>query len=95
MFAGDESGRIFIGHTGGIGGGKPGVGKTGFVRLYRGAAMWRPVAWRGHRDTPDALILGALDDPQLPGLVAAFVRETDRIKKKLTDDRSADESVPF
>jgi len=74
LFVRDESGTIFLAHTGEIGGGDLGVTKE-FIDSHLGP--WHDVSGAGS-DTQtknQVLCIGALDDPQLAAKVAAFVRQ--------------------
>ena len=77
VFAKDESGRIFICHSGKIGGGRPGIGKKLFKDNYRGKKV---MVSDGEEEEEFALI-GGINSPRLPYQVRAFVLEVDRLKK--------------
>lgn len=77
VFAKDESGRIFVCHSGKIGGGRPGIGKTLFKDNYRGKKV---MISDGEREEEFALI-GDINSPRLPYQVRDFILEVDRIKK--------------
>ncbi len=78
-FLRDASGRIYLAHSGRIGGGRPGIGKEEFVAFYRGT-NWQTVRWPDGRITR-MIVAGRLDDPQLPAQIAAFVGEVSRFKE--------------
>ncbi|BFP40450.1 hypothetical protein FGF1_12950 [Flavobacteriaceae bacterium GF1] len=64
-------------HNGNIGGGRKGVGKSGFIEHYNGT--FERVDAEGLSD--EVTILGNLNDFQLPYQIKNFVYEVDRIKK--------------
>ena len=78
VFLRDVRGTVYIGHSGKIGGPRPGVNKSTFMEHYRGD-NWGTVAWPKGKKT-EVVVIGALDDKDLPALVAEFVREVKRIK---------------
>src|SRR5437867_1488924 len=43
-FVRDLNGRVYLVHSGGVGGGRKGIGKGAFAKFYRGAD-WRSVSW--------------------------------------------------
>jgi len=78
MFLLDRDGKVYLGHSGKIGGGKPGVGKSNFLAAY-GADQLEPVAWPSGRQT-EALILGRVGSPDLAGHVRDFVAQVREFK---------------
>jgi len=72
----DRQDRIYVVHRGKIGGGKKGVGKALFEKLYRG--VWADME-DGDAVTTVALV-GALNSPRFVRQVAQFIRKIDRIK---------------
>ena len=75
--AADERGRLHLMHTGRIGGGRRGIGRTLFQRHFRGEFV--EVA-QGVRISQLALA-GDFNSPRLAYQVAHFVREVQRIKQ--------------
>ena len=84
MFALDETGGIHLCHTGAIGGGKKGVGKTAFWKRYRGNSEKVHIPTR-NRSIP-VVDLGPVTSKMLPSRIALFIREVARIKKSIDDD---------
>ena len=78
-FARDESGAIYIVHTGRIGGGRPGIGRTAFIQHFAGFKSWIDVERSGK--TKRAVVVSPLEDRDLIPNLALFVSEVDRIKR--------------
>jgi transcriptional regulator with XRE-family HTH domain len=80
LFVRDDSGAVFIAHSGKIGGGRPGIGKSRFMQA------------RGQQDVvsvqfPDGLegdyiVLGRIDDQNLLARLAEFVRAIAQFKQE-------------
>jgi len=77
-FIKDSTGRFYIGHSGKIGGGKKGVGKQAFLSYYPSRNI-QTIEW-GTDDHEDVIVLGAVDAPQFPAQVAAFVHQVAMFK---------------
>jgi hypothetical protein len=77
MFLRDDSGNVFIGHSGKIGGGKQGVGKRAFLSSGHGGPVVPVTMARGTRDMR---VIGRVDSPRLPAQVARFARDVDSFK---------------
>ncbi len=85
------SGPSYLVHRGNMGGGKPGIGKYGFlaecpqlpVNLYD----------EGQGESP-AIVVGMLDDPSFAISVTDFVKSVDTIKKKLSGESEAPPGMP-
>jgi hypothetical protein len=77
FFAEDEGGGVYYCHTGKVGGGRKGIGQSAFVDFYRGD--FHEVRWSDGKTT-QGIAIGRLNDPNLPALLAAFVREVDAFK---------------
>jgi len=71
-----ENGGTLVLHRGTIGGGKRGIGKTLFLKNFRGDFV---TALDGNRETEFCLI-GEINSPHFPDQVAAFISEIRRIK---------------
>ncbi|MHC4415662.1 MAG: hypothetical protein ACYS0G_10290 [Planctomycetota bacterium] len=78
VFLRDDRGVIHVAHSGKIGGGRAGIGKTAFLAAYRGDNI-EPVEWAdGVRSK--AIVVGAIDAREFPSQLAHFVREVERFK---------------
>jgi len=71
IIAADESGALFLAHSGRMGGARPGQRKSAF-REFLADGVWRPVIWPDGEET-DALIVAPLDSPRLTRLLGGFV----------------------
>lgn len=71
-------------HSGKIGGGRKGIGKTGFIANYNGEFLDLDVEGAPENGT----IIGNLNDPRLPYQIKNFVFEVHRIKDVLFHGRS-------
>ena len=78
VFACDDTGKIFIGHNGKIGGGRKGIGKDLFWKNYRGPEAVN-VCFPDGVELEMALI-GHVDGKSLPEQMAHFIHEVERIK---------------
>ena len=71
IIATDETGALFLAHSGRMGGARPGQRKSAF-REFLADGVWRPVIWPDGEET-DALIVAPLDSPRLTRLLGRFV----------------------
>src|SRR4030067_3014964 len=63
LFARDGKGKVFLAHSGKIGGGKEGSGKNTLENLYRGG-NWQTISWPDGLDT-EAIVIGRVDSKLL------------------------------
>lgn len=90
-FAADPRDRVFVTHSGGIGGGRSGIGKNGFLEYISEHAHLPLVdidSQDGGRTT--RLLLGELNTPSFRSRTAEFVHLVDRFKRHARAD--ADEA---
>ena len=80
VFVRSDNGTIYMAHNGGIGGGRPGVGKAAFLKYY-GDDTLDIVTWPDRQEF-DYIIIGALDDDELPVHVAEFVHKVAEFKNQ-------------
>lgn len=78
VFMQDDSGRIYLGHRGGVGGGRPGIGKKAFMASMGPEKL---VDIQDGDRVSKVVMIGALDATDLPECVAAFVRRVEQFKK--------------
>jgi hypothetical protein len=83
-FVREVGGRVFLAHSGRVGGGKKGVGKRTFVDFHPGLA-WATVAWPDGKQSEVILVAG-LSDPHFPQQVATFVHEVAKFKAAVLVD---------
>lgn len=82
----DDTGRIWLAHSGKIGGGRKGIGKAAFLQQYT-AANLQPVRWPNGA-TSDRILIAALDQGEaLPEKVASFIRVVAAFKKAATSGK--------
>lgn len=79
MFALDDAGEIHFCHTGAIGGGGKGVGKTAFWKRYRGNSETVHIPTRNK--TIPVVDLGRVASKMFPRRIALFTQEVARIKE--------------
>ncbi len=79
LFVRSDNGTIYLAHSGSIAGGRPGVGRTRFLKFY-GNDTIDEVYWPDKTVT-EYIIIGALDDPELKEHVAAFVYKIAEFKQ--------------
>ena len=78
IIAADDSGALYLAHSGRMGGARPGQRKSGF-RDFLADGVWRPITWPDGEET-DALIIAPLDSPRLTRLLGQFVDAVRRFK---------------
>ncbi len=78
-FVKDENGKIYLAHTGKIGGGRKGIGKSAVEENYSGLKQWYDVS--GSAGPKKVIIISGLDDRQLLSNLAFFVHEIKKIKE--------------
>lgn len=86
FFARDrQSGGVYLMHSGRIGGGREGIGKSAFLKWL----STRPVQVRGPARDRTGLVIANLEDPGLVLLIWRFVWQVDRFKRQATNGGSA------
>lgn len=78
-FVRDETGRIYIGHSGKIGGGRKGIGKAAF-REFATNREWEPIRVSGGRRL-EVTILGQIESQNLCENIKSFVLEVAEFKR--------------
>ena len=79
VFVRDANGRIYITHSGRVGGGRKGISKSNFWKLYEGDQEIIDISWPNTKKSK-AILIGALDDSKLAYRVMEFVNEVRRFK---------------
>jgi hypothetical protein len=74
LFARDSQNRIYVGHTGKVGGGRSGIGQNAF-RGFLGDDRWHEIGRKTAR------ILGPIDSSDFANQVAEFVHTVADFKK--------------
>jgi hypothetical protein len=78
-FVRDDEGRIYLGHTGKVGGGSAGVGKDAFRKFFK-HHQWHEIETGSGKES--ILVLGPIDGPAFTKQVAGFVRKVADFKKE-------------
>lgn len=87
-FLRDDDGRLYLAHSGKIGGGRKGIGKAAFLRHNT-----HPVVAAGRHDH---VLVGCVDDEEFVADVAAFVQSVREFKTDATSgDEEDDENVRY
>jgi hypothetical protein len=81
----EDSGDVFLVHRGKIGGGKPGIGKSRFVKWYNGR---KAVVVEDGRKPDEVFLITALNDPHLVANVTYFVTKVDEFKTLASESPS-------
>jgi len=90
VFLKDERGGFYLAHTGKVGGGRKGVGKSAFLRDYVGHL--EPFHWPdGRRDK--LIVIGRIGDSNFPGQLGHFVHEVARFKAAATQQQADSPTV--
>lgn len=78
LFVRSNNGTVYLAHSGGIGGGRPGVGRTRFLEFF-GSEKLDDVTWPDGRIS-EYVIIAALDDDELIMQVGDFVHKVAEFK---------------
>jgi len=79
VFVRGDDGQIYVAHSGKVGGGRKGIGRSQFVTFSPGE-NWAALSWADGSRT-DAIIIGRIDGEHLPEQVAHFVRTVEGFKE--------------
>lgn len=86
VFVKDEAGRVYIAHSGKVGGGRPGIGKEAFWEAYGGEQV-ETVRWPDGQKSR-AIVIAPVDSERLPAHIARFVHEVARFKDAVARGKS-------
>lgn len=89
-FGKDSYGHIYLTHSGKVGGGKKGVGKSEFLKAYRGDSL--ETIFYPDGNERDMIVLGRIDSPELPRQIKHFITEVHRFKYNLLHQSSSPDS---
>jgi hypothetical protein len=81
VFVRDDSGIIYLAHSGRVGGGRRGIGKTAFLEYWRGENI-EPVEWPDKKQT-SVILIGRIDRAELSAQIGHFIHEVDAFKKQV------------
>ena len=76
-----DGSKVFIAHSGKIGGGREGIGKSAFVDSYP-QGNWRAVQWPDGYEN-EMIVIGRIDGKRLPQQFSEFIREVKKFKKSV------------
>jgi hypothetical protein len=80
LFARDGENRIYVGHTGKVGGGRAGIGQNAF-RRFIGDDPWHEIMTQGGKRV--AVVFGPMDAPNFLNQLAGFVHSVSDFKKSV------------
>ena len=83
VFAWDDDGEAVLVHTGKVGGGRAGIGKAAFHAFFRDGEV-ATLEWPTGVAEP-VFVVGRLNDPDLPGKIAHFIRVVERFKAEVAN----------
>ncbi|TWS99679.1 hypothetical protein [Reyranella sp. CPCC 100927] len=79
----DEAGKLYLAHSGKIGGGRTGRRRPAF-RAYLAGGNWQTVRWPDGREG-ELLLIAPLDGPRLGRQIGRFVQAVHRYKRRHID----------
>jgi hypothetical protein len=82
FFVHDKDGRVFLAHSGKVGGGRAGIGKDSFNRFYTGGNRVT-VNWPDGISS-DCIIISDINSAGLTNDIAAFVAQVARFKESVS-----------
>jgi hypothetical protein len=82
LFVRGANGNVFLAHSGKVGGGRPGIGKTAFLN-HLGHDEVMSVRFPDGKER-DYIVLGRIDDSHLRHRLAAFVHSVAQFKEAAT-----------
>ena len=77
-FMRDVEGNVYLTHSGKVGGGLKGIGKTEFLKFYRGDNR-ETALWPDGVET-EVIVIGRVDSLRLPTHIGHYVHEVERFK---------------
>ena len=80
VFIRDETGSVYLGHSGKVGGGRPGIGRAAFLDFY-GVNNCAPVLWPDGQES-ETIVVGRIDTDLL-AKVKDFVEEVKKFKNEV------------
>jgi len=86
VFVRDDEGRVYIAHSGKVGGGRPGIGKKAFWDFYGGEQV-ETVKWPDGQKS-QMIVIGRIDREHLSAHIARFVHEVARFKAAATSKKA-------
>lgn len=81
VFLRDNNDRVFVGHSGRLGGGRPGIGQRPF-RQFSQDLQWQEILTpKGMREV---VVFGPLQDRKFPNILAPFIHTIAEFKESVT-----------
>jgi hypothetical protein len=90
VFVKDDDGRVWLGHSGKIGGGRRGIGPKAFWEEYSGDR----VIVHDNGKTYTYAKIGYLDSPDFPERIKDFVIEVNEIKNRIVSKGKSSVAIP-
>lgn len=87
VFARDETGAIYLTHSGRIGGSRQGISKSAFWEFFAGRAQVVELSWPDGWTT-ESFLIGNIDSPRIKSQIAHFVHEVQRFKEQIASGQS-------
>ena len=84
VFLSHSSGNIFLGHTGRVAGGSPGVGRHNFLAYCKGKTDI--IEWPNGKQT-EGFVMADITSPRLPAQVRSFTELVLAFKKSVKENR--------
>lgn len=81
VFIKDNTGRLYLAHRGGVGGGRPGIGKAAFLASIEPEKI---TSFQDGDEVSEAVLIGAVDAADFPESLAAFVRKVGQFKEGIS-----------
>jgi hypothetical protein len=78
-----DGSKVYIAHSGKIGGGREGIGKNAFVDSYP-QGNWRTVEWPDGYEN-EMIVIGRVDGKRLPLQFSEFIREVKKFKESVEE----------
>jgi hypothetical protein len=88
FFVQDRQNKLYLAHSGKVGGGRKGIGRSSFLQNYVGQNI-ETIEWPDGIEST-ALVIGRIDSERLPLHVSHFLSEVYRYKGIVSTDREAD-----
>ena len=89
-FLSDAQGRVYVAHSGKVGAGRSGIGKSAFVAAYH-EKNWQQVIWPDKKET-EMIVIERVDGAHLQDQIAHFVGEIDRFKRSAVAGKTSTQS---
>lgn len=92
LFVRDNKGNVYITHNGNVRGGREGISPSNFLTFIQ-TDQFVDITWQDEHESKTILI-GRLDDPELPKQVNHFVKKVKHFKEQVVSGKNQ-ESIDF